>query len=257
MTDSEPAHGPFVPEPEGPRDAAHAVVLEWVEQQLRAGTLSVGDKLPGERALAERFGISRASVREGIRVLDALGLVRSAAGSGPRSGAIVVSEPSRALAWALRMHVATRALPMDDVVEARLLLETQAMERAGAASPETREEVCGRARDLLLRMDDDVPDDDFHSLDAEFHVTLSEMSGNVVSTTMLASLRTAVIGYVTEGVARVNDWPALRRRLQSEPWAILRAASRGDHTTASGLLRSHILDFQDAVAGPGEGLPRA
>ncbi|MDN5574287.1 MAG: GntR family transcriptional regulator, partial [Micrococcales bacterium] len=46
-----------------PRGAAHSVVLEWVEARLRDGELSVGDKLPAERALAELFEISRASVR--------------------------------------------------------------------------------------------------------------------------------------------------------------------------------------------------
>lgn len=252
MSAAAEVFGPSAPGADRPRGAAHTVVLEWVEQCLRDGELSAGDTLPGERALAERFEISRGSVREGIRVLDALGLVRSASGSGPRSGAVVVSEPSRALAWALRMHVATRALPMEDIVETRILIETQAMGRAGSVVPEVRDEICARARRILRRMEGEIPDELFHSLDEQFHVTLSELSGNVVTVTMLAALRSAVIGYVTEGVARVNDWPDLRRKLQSEHWAVLDAATRGDHRTASGLLRRHILEFQEAVeAGAG------
>ena len=98
MTDAQARLRALVPGAHRPRDAAHSVVLEWVEGRLRDGGLSVGDKLPAERALAEQFGISRASVRDGIRVLDALGLVSSEVGSGPRSGATVVSEPSHALA---------------------------------------------------------------------------------------------------------------------------------------------------------------
>ena len=81
--------------------AAYTLVLDWIEAQLRTGHLNVGDKLPGERHLAEQFGISRASVREAVRILDVMGLVRSATGSGPSSGAVVISEPSSALAWAL------------------------------------------------------------------------------------------------------------------------------------------------------------
>ncbi|TFI14413.1 FadR family transcriptional regulator, partial [Micrococcus endophyticus] len=69
-------------------------MLDWLEGELRSGRIQVGDKLPSERTLAERFGMSRSSVREAGRVMDAMGLVRSATGSGPRAGAIVVSEPS-------------------------------------------------------------------------------------------------------------------------------------------------------------------
>lgn len=231
-----------------PRGAAHSAVLEWVEQRLRDGDLVVGDKLPGERALAEQFEISRASVREGLRVLDVLGLVRTEVGSGPRSGATVIAEPSRALGWALRMHVATRALPMRDIVDTRIVLETQAMSQADSAAPQGHQEICGRARRILQRLDEQISDEAFHALDAEFHVTLAELSDNVVLVTTLTSLRTAVVGYVAEGVARVGDWPKLRRRLQAQHWAILDAAARGDHPVAAELLREHILDFQSAVA---------
>lgn len=248
MTDAQARLRPLAPGAHRPRGAAHSVVLEWVEGRLRDGELSVGDKLPAERAMAEQFGISRASVREGIRVLDALGLVSSEVGSGPRSGATVVSEPSHALAWALRMHVATQALPMADIVDMRVLLETQSMQSAGRSDPPVREEICGRARRILQRMDEGVSEELFHALDAEFHVTLGELSCNVVMVTMLTSLRTAVVGYVAEGVARIEDWPKLRRRLQAQHWEILEAATRGDHAAAAELLREHILDFQAAVA---------
>ena len=109
---------------------AYTIVLDWLEAELRSGAVVVGDKLPGERTLAERFGISRASVREATRMLEAMGLIRASAGSGPNSGAVVVSEPSAALGWALRLHIATRSLPMADVVAARVLLETDAAQAA-------------------------------------------------------------------------------------------------------------------------------
>ena len=133
---------------------AYSVVLDWLEEQLRSGEIVVGDKLPGERALAEQFGISRASVREATRILDAMGLVRSGVGSGPNAGAIVISEPSAALAWALRMHVATKALPVRDLVQTRLVLETQAA-RDGAAAPDSEEraQILRSAGEILDQMD--------------------------------------------------------------------------------------------------------
>jgi GntR family transcriptional repressor for pyruvate dehydrogenase complex len=210
--------------PAAPR--TYTVVLDWLEQRLRSGEVSVGDKLPGERQLAEEFGISRASVREAIRILDAMGLVRSSTGSGPSAGAIVISEPSAALAWALRMHVATRSLPVRDLVQTRLLLETQSAVEA-AAAPESPE----------------LPDERFHAHDAQFHVLLTSLAGNVVVETIMSSLRQATIGYVQETVARLENWPQVRRTLQEQHHGILRAFQERRGQDAAAALHEHITWF--------------
>lgn len=224
---------------------AYNVILDWIEEELRSGRISLGEKLPGERVLAERFGISRASVREAIRILDVMGLVRSATGSGPAAGAILISEPSAALAWALRMHVATRSLPVRDLVETRLLLETQSARDAAAApeSPE-RSATLARAAELVEQMDaPDLAADEFHILDAEFHVALSSMAGNVVVETIMDSLRQATIIYVQETVALIPDWEAVRQELQKQHREILQTFRDRQGEAAAAALRHHIIWF--------------
>ena len=223
---------------------AYTVVLDWLEGQLRSGRLRVGDKLPAERSLAEEFGISRASVREGVRILAAMGLVRSATGSGPQSGATVISDPSAALGWALRMHIATRSLPVADVVGARVLLETQASLDAASSQVPGRQETLDQAAQMLERMEDPaVTDGEFHHLDAQFHLHLASLGGNVVLETILASLREATIGYVQETVSASSDWPGIRERLREQHRAIHRATAAGDGALAARLLREHIMWF--------------
>ena len=90
---------------------AHELVLERIERDLSNGTLALGDRLPGERTLAEGLSVSRSSVREAIRVLEAMGVVRTAVGSGPESGAIVSADPAVSIGSALRLHIATKFLP--------------------------------------------------------------------------------------------------------------------------------------------------
>lgn len=245
MTDAQARLRALVPGAHRPPGAAHSVVLEWVEARLRDGELSVGDKLPAERALAELFEISRASVREGIRVLDALGLVSSEVGSGPRSGATVVSEPSHALAWALRMHVATKSLPVRDLVQTRLLLETQsALEAAGAPDSPERAEILKRAEELVSAMDDpDLPADDFHAHDAQFHILLTSLASNVVVETIMSSLRQATISYVQETVAGLDDWSEVSRILQDQHRGILDAVRERRGGDAAEALREHIVWF--------------
>ena len=60
----------------------HQLVLTWIEKQLSDGELSVAGRLPAERTLAEKLGVSRTSVREAIRILEAMGVVRAGVGSG-------------------------------------------------------------------------------------------------------------------------------------------------------------------------------
>ena len=224
---------------------AYTVVLDWLEERLRSGKIFVGDKLPGERQFAEDFGISRASVREAIRVLDAMGLVRSATGSGPKAGAVVISEPSAALAWALRMHVATRSLPVGDLVQTRLLLETQsAIGAASAPDGPERTRILERADELLDVMDDpELPARDFHAHDAEFHVLLASLAGNVVVETIMASLRQATIGYVQETVSGLGNWPEISRTLQEQHREIVAAVRERRGEEAAELLRHHITWF--------------
>lgn len=223
----------------------YTVVLDWLEDQLRSGAISVGDKLPGERHLAEEFGISRASVREAIRILDAMGLVRSSTGSGPAAGAVVISEPSSALSWALRMHVATRSLPVRDLVQTRLLLETQsALEAAVVPEEPNRAEMLERAVELLEIMDDpDLPADRFHVHDAQFHILLTSLAGNLVVNTIMASLRQATIGYVQETVSGLQAWPEVSRTLQTQHRAIFRAVSGRRGQEAADALHHHITWF--------------
>lgn len=248
---------------------SYEAVLSAIEDRLRSGRLRIGDRLPSERAMAEEFGISRNSVREAVRVLDAMGLVRSGVGSGPSAGAVVISEPSAALGWGLRMHLASHFLPVADVVSTRMTLESQAAAAAaervgsdaedpdpagagsGASDSGTAVGSAPRAADLLARatgvldaMDDpDLPDERFHDLDARFHLLISSLGGNVVVTTILDSLRQATVGYVQEGVLLLQDWPAVRVRLQAQHREILAAVAQSDAARAASAVRDHVAWF--------------
>src|SRR5216683_7779752 len=57
-------------------------ICERIRNELSSGTLRPGDKLPPERELAERFGVSRTAVRDAIRVLEFVGLVEPRQGEG-------------------------------------------------------------------------------------------------------------------------------------------------------------------------------
>lgn len=227
---------------------AHEIVIHRVEQDLVSGRIRVGDRLPSERALADELGVGRSSVREAMRVLEAMGVIRTLRGSGPDAGATVIADPATSIGSALRLHVATRFLPVGDVVETRVLLETWALRQA------TGSDVDLQNIDAQLdAMDDlDLTPEQFHAMDEHLHVTMSALAGNVLVEAMLGSLRDCIRGYMLDAVPLLENWPAVAVNLRSEHRGIVRALRSGDGDLAANLVRKHIVGFQALTSTPAE-----
>ncbi|WP_461187745.1 FadR/GntR family transcriptional regulator [Arthrobacter sp. Z4-13] len=214
----------------------HQLVLAWIETELSEGRLAVGGRLPAERSLAEQLQVSRTSVREAIRILEAMGVVRAGVGSGPEAGTVVISDPTAALGSALRLHVATQHLPVADIVETRVLLESWAVSHAKPDSPELE----GAAR-LLDEMDAEaVAVDEFLALDVRFHLALADAAGNAVVSAMMGSLRESITGYASRFTGNLPDWDATAARLRAEHHGILAAVQNDDGERAAQLVAAHI-----------------
>jgi GntR family transcriptional repressor for pyruvate dehydrogenase complex len=213
----------------------HQLVLQWIENQLSAGELTLGGRLPAERMLAEQLEVSRTSVREAIRILEAMGVVRAGVGSGKDAGTVVIADPTTALGSALRLHVATSHLPVADIVETRVLLESWAAARARTDSPALTE-----AAALLEQMDSAVDTEEFLGMDVRFHLALAEAAGNAVVSAMMGSLREAIQSYAGTFTANLPDWDATAARLRAEHREILAAISHNDGARAADLVAAHI-----------------
>jgi GntR family transcriptional repressor for pyruvate dehydrogenase complex len=228
------------------RERTHEVILRQVERLLTSGRLRPGDRLPPERALAEQLGVSRPSVREALKVLEALGVVETTGGQGRDSGAVVVARPGTAIGAAMRIHVATAGLPIDHLVQTRALLESAAMRRLGrrVATEPDGVRLLAPAQELLAAMKDPaLSPQAFHHLDTAFHLALAEAAGNVVVHVVMASLREAIEGYVLDAVPKLADWRTTSAGLRRQHAAILSALRRGDGETAAGVVDRHIQRF--------------
>jgi len=216
---------------------AWQVVLSAIESDLREGRLGPGDRLAPERDLATQLGVGRSSVREAIRVLEVLGVLRTATGSGPTSGAIIVATPRGGLSALLRLQVAATGFPVDDVVRTRLLLEPSAVR--DLASMAVRDTV--GAHRVLDAMDaGDLSPAEFLALDAQFHLALTDAAGNVVVAAMMEGLRSGIEAYVLAAARTLPDWAATADRLRAEHRAIIRAVDDGDVETAGRLAHAHV-----------------
>jgi GntR family transcriptional repressor for pyruvate dehydrogenase complex len=206
-------------------------VIDDIEASIMSGALSVGDRLESERALAERLGVSRSSVREAIRTLSTL---------GPQAGAILISDVELGWTSALRLHVAMRSLPVGDVVRTRAMLEAGAYRDVEQAVPRDR---LAAAHELIAVMDASEGPQAFHRADLAFHLELVQLSGNTVAALLLSSLRNAIEGYVAASFDTRDDWGTVAIGLQGEHRELVAALEAGDGERAASCARHHILGF--------------
>jgi GntR family transcriptional regulator, transcriptional repressor for pyruvate dehydrogenase complex len=164
---------PLTPSSPDRSDSAAAVVAH-VRDLIDRGTLGPGGRLPAERDLAQRIGVSRPTVRAGLRTLAALGVVRSRRGSGT----YIPPGPPTLGAEALSFLAALHKFTVDDVYEVRRILEVGAAGLAAErATPDQlatlADEVAGLFASLAERQV-------FLVHDINFHRGVAAASGNPI-----------------------------------------------------------------------------
>ncbi|GAA1845144.1 FCD domain-containing protein [Pseudonocardia ailaonensis] len=234
-----------------PRPGTYQVVLDHVERLLTSHELRPGDRLPPERELAAQLGASRQAVREAMRVLQTQGVIRSQVGTGDRSGTIVVPAPARALGRVLALHLALESFPVDDVIEARILLEGFAAGRA--ARRRTAKDLL-RIHAELDAMEADLDPLAFSHADVAFHVAVAGTAGNRLVDELTVAIRESLRGRLLTAMTAPGDWAGLRERLRREHEGIYSAISDGRGSRAADLMEAHVRDFhEDFGSGPDAG----
>jgi DNA-binding FadR family transcriptional regulator len=102
-------------------DRVSQVIVDQIKVLIRDGRLQPGDRLPSERELCQRFGVSRVTVREALRVLESSGLV--AIRVGAHGGAFLTTPSAERLGEGLADLISLAPLTAADVTEARIIVE--------------------------------------------------------------------------------------------------------------------------------------
>ena len=157
-------------------------ILAHVLELIQAGRLKPGDRLPAERDLAEEVGVSRASLRSGIRSLQAMGVVQARQGSGT----YIVAGPPRLGEGPLRFLAALHGFTHDEMFEARAVLEVGA---SGLAAANAKPEQMAAMADAIAGMFAAIGDPkEYLRQDVQFHRAVAAASGNPVLATLIDTL---------------------------------------------------------------------
>lgn len=151
------------------------LIVEQIRMLIRDGQLKAGDRLPSERDLGERFGVSRVTVREALKMLEANGLVTIKVGA--RGGGFVTAPTSERIGEGISDLLTFSVVEPADVTEARQVFELGIVPFVCRRADETdiREllEICDRA-EVIEQEDGEYP----MSLSAEFHVRVAKAAHN-------------------------------------------------------------------------------
>jgi len=212
------------------------VVLGRIRRMIEVGDLKPGDRLPAERDLAQRFKISRASLRAALHSLAGMGLVQFRHGSGT----YITEGPPALSEGPLALLASLHGFTDDAMFEARSQLEVGvaglAAERATLAHlSQMRTEIAGMAAAMR----------DPHKYlvhDIDFHRTIAAASGNPILKALVEMVSNILYRNRRETVAQARDLGpslAMHRR-------IYRAIAAGDPDRAREAMNQHLVQTQRA-----------
>ena len=152
------------------KDKAYEKVTHYVKERIKTGELRVGDKIPTERELSEKLELSRNSVREALRTMDNMGLIRCRQGSGN----YISGEMQQIIEETLYMMFMLKQISDIDVSQLRRAIDIQAMI---LAVRNVNEDDIYEIKQLLDRLDV-IEVDESAFVDRDIHLLISKYSKN-------------------------------------------------------------------------------
>ena len=216
------------------------LIADELRALIVAGKLSEGDSLGHEPDLVERFGVSRPSLREALRILEAEGLVTVVRGV---RGGVVVHEPhGRMTARTAALLLQARNVPLADVFQARGILEPIAAKTI--ATMRGRRAAIKELRALIREQEAAIDDPErLGAANAAFHERLVALAGNQtlgIVAEMLNEILARAVTAVSRADAVVGSLAVRRRGIRSQE-RLLELLEEGDDVAAEAHWRAHML----------------
>ena len=217
-------------------------IVAQVRDAVLADRLQAGDRLPNERDLCGTFGVSRSTLREGLRTLETLGVIEIRPGS---AGGIFVAKPDGYhVGSALEALLRFRRVTVDELAEFRVGFEAEtaqlAAARAGDDDLERLDAIAGR---FFVATSGDVPWQTLVDLDIAFHEAIAAASKNQVRVAIMLAIHRA-LQQASISIAEYAT-PATRRAIALDLRGIAAAVRARDARLAGTRMRRHVKKFSD------------
>ena len=219
-------------------------IVEQVKEAIRRGELGPGDRLPPERDLTEQLGVSRVSVRDALRVLEAHGLVEVRVGA--RGGAYVTAPAPKLVGEGISNMLLLASVSAREVTEMRHVFELAILplvcERATEDDLALLEDVCERSESSCASGNYDV------ALSTEFHTLLARATHNDAVSLIADSLRGPLLMSLRQAQRAAPDMGGAG---VLEHRALVEAIRERDAEKARQIMTAHLARTAERVAGAG------
>ena len=204
--------------------------LEQLKQYILSGAVGLGERLPSERALADALGVGRYSVREALKVLEAVGLLQSRVGDGT----FLATNTGASFGRILGLSLATWGGAMMEILDARMMIEAEAARAAAdRATPAELKQIERELHAMSAAADVRA----YLRADMRFHRCIGTASHNAIISQFVDNLADLLEEVMQE--SRSDSLPT-----QAEGGGthqeIFDAIASHDADAAGELMRSHI-----------------
>lgn len=216
---------------------ARDIVRDIIDQRL-----TTGDGLPGEAAMLEQYGVSRESLREGLRLLEVQGLItiRRGPGGGPLVGTVDPANLGRVASLYFYMAGATYR----DLIEAWIVAEGMMAGRA-ARNPDSEARRAAMSPYLVDRMSFDDPEElaEYVRSQVEFHGAVARLGGNRV-----LELTMQLFGQIASHHFAIEDDPRdMHESIGSHHTDLAEAIIAGKPARATAIMVEHLEYVADQI----------
>ncbi|HEX6460566.1 MAG TPA: FadR/GntR family transcriptional regulator [Thermoleophilaceae bacterium] len=219
-----------------PRTDSSRHVATEIRRYVDRKGLKPGDRIGTEQELASQFGVSRPTLREGLRLLAGNHLIRSTQGRG--GGIFVASTPNegigRNISDSIAAMISTESVSFCELLEARIVLEVPI---AGLAAAAATEDTANTLDDCIARASKAEPGDRvFNAADTSFHETLAKATGN----DLLMAFMRWVLDVLQPSLIKHVGARTSKRSILAQHRAIATAVRANDVAGAELAMRKHL-----------------
>jgi GntR family transcriptional regulator, transcriptional repressor for pyruvate dehydrogenase complex len=215
-------------------------VVEEIKARIMRGELKEGDRLPPHDLLSQELGVSRTTLREGLKNLTLMGILEMK----PRRGTHIRSPRPSSFMYNLAPTLLMDRPTVTELMDARLALEVATVTRACKnADPSDLEEI----EQLIQEMEGSLRTRDharFSELDVRFHLRIAHASKNEVLERILEDIRGLLFQLLRETAQYI---PGTQDPGQRYHRKILKALRNQDQELAEKAIRGHIASFARAI----------
>ena len=223
------------------KDKPYKIVIDYVKSGVLSGSFEPGQRLPGERELAEQLGVSRNSVREGLRILENMGVTSSQHGAGHYI-ALNFDEPMTEM---LSLIYTMKGMGRDDLTQFRYCLEREAMYLAVDYASEQQKALISMHLEALLKAETEK---DRYEHDMALHMTLIEASRNDYLITTYRALTNVIEDFIPVFRGKIIEGMKSNDKLEDTHRMLVMGVVNSDlQTGLEGLSRhfEYIRQFKD------------